>query len=82
MSEKRWAKQRRMMRLDFNCLPVRPPIVWTTVALLAADHWPSAEWGWYIVIVLSWLLWLVEAVYSQRVDIFENFRKMKESEGL
>lgn len=78
---KTW-RTRRLLRLTPNCIPVPMPLHWTITSMLAAAHWPTARIGFYVVIALCWVIWLLEQIYSMPEDIFENYRTMGENEGL
>lgn len=44
--------------IKWNQLPSRPPVVWTVVVLLAADHWQVPDWARYVMYTLIVVVWI------------------------
>lgn len=71
-----------MMYLTSSCMPLRWPIDRSILMLVCDSQWPGNTWIWLTFAALSWLAWAAQKFVGMPVDIFEDYRKMGETEGV
>lgn len=74
-------KDSRFLRLTHNCLPSRPPLLWTAIFWIATDFYemPNFTLGlWYVWIGLLWFYYLISLATESQMDIFADYRKKRE----
>ena len=78
-------RQRALLHISPNCLPVRMPVMKTIIAMMATDVYAVPTfWVWTVSVLLGvvWFYYFTQLIYGMPVDIFEYWRKEESTQDL